>query len=264
MKFLCKRGGSSGAGSHGGGGASASTPQQPTAPTFSATDDGPFRQMTDAEEAAYFAKQTFSKQEQVAINLYTDPNAEPGSKYNFAQNMNQAYKKGQPLTSIQQSALDIMLGTMHNIGYNAELTRYDHTGTVQRLMKHAGIHGDASNMTPSQLQGLIGQTFNERRLLSTSVNNFKNADDPSTFTTRQFKFTYRVKASAQAMMPGVAHTPLKGSGKATGDNFGEMLLGPMNSYKVVDIKYTGAKARAKGAPKTALTKDQIEIVVEVS
>ncbi len=51
------------------------------------------------------------------------------------------------------------------------------------------------------------------------------------------------------MMPGVAKVPHRRTGKS--DDFGEMLLGPTNSYKVVDIKYSGAKARAKGTPKHA-------------
>lgn len=234
-----------------------------TSASFEATDDGPFRQMTDNEENVYFNKQTFSQQQQEAIDRYIDPNIEPWSLYSFSQNMNQAYMNGLPLTQIQKDTLDMLVSAMHNIGYNAELTRYDHANSVQILMKHAGITGSAANISVKKLQGLIGQTFTEKRILSTSVNSFKNAKDPSAFTTRQYKYTIRAKASTQGFMPGISKIPYKYAGTSTGDNFGEMLLSPSNTYKVVEIKYSGAKARPKGMPKTYLTKKQIEIVLEV-
>lgn len=98
--------------------------------------------------------------------------------------------------------------------------------------------------------------------MSTSVNGFKNADNASAFTTRQYKYIIRAKASAQGFMPGVSKLPHWHAGTDTGDNFGEMLLSPTNTYRVVEVKYSGAKARPKGMPKTHLTKQQIEIVLE--
>lgn len=219
--------------------------------------------MTDAEEAAYFNRQNITPQQQAAFDLYTNPNTEPGSLYNFSQNMNWNYQNGLPMTKQQTDTFNTINNAMHNIGYNSILTRYDHAGTVDLLLQQVGIRGSAANMTPTKLKKLIGHTYTDKRILSTSVNNFKNSFDPTTFTTRQFKFTYKAKASTQAVMPGAGKIPMRWSGMSTGDNFGEMLLGPINRYKIVDVKYSGAKARAKGMPKTALNKKQIEIVVEV-
>ena len=58
-------------------------------------------------------------------------------------------------------------------------------------------------MTAAQLKtALVGHTYGENRFLSTSYNDFKNASNADTFTTREVRFEYRVKANVQAMMPG--------------------------------------------------------------
>lgn len=233
-------------------------------PAFSATDDGPFRAMSDSEESDYYAKQSLTSEQQAAFDLYTDPNTTPGSLYNFSQNMNYKHANGLPMTKQEQDAFNAIDSSMHNLGYNATLTRYDHAETINDMLSQLGVTGNAGSMSLSKLKSsLVGASYTDDRILSTSVNDFKNSADPSTFNTRQFKFTYRAKAGTQAVMPGVSKTPMKGSGLSGGDNFGEMLLGRSNNYKIVDVKYSGAMARAKGQPKWKLNKKQIEIVVEV-
>ena len=258
MRYLCKRGGVSGI-KHGGG-AGAITKKPPLNP-FSPVDSGPFRMMADNEEHAYYDKQKLSDHEKDAFALYTNPVTEPGSLYNFSQNMNYAVLNGLKLTSKQKDAFDAITGSMHNLGFNAELTRYDHYEMISSLMNQAGISGSASQMTPTKLKKLIGKQYKDDRILSTSANNFKNSSNPYTFTTRLFKFTYQAKAGTQAVMPGYIKTPGFKKGSTWGDTFGEILLSPKNSYKIKDIRYSGAKARLKGT--FALTKKQIEVIVEV-
>ena len=230
---------------------------------FSDTDSAPFRYMSDNEERTYYDKQNLSEHEKEAFALYTNPVQEPGSLYNFSQNMNYAYLNGLPMTSQQKDAFETITASMHNLGYNAELIRYDHYELVNRLMKQEGISGTASKMTPTKLKKLIGVQYQDNRILSTSANNFKNSSDPSTFTTRLFKFTYQAKAKTQAVMPGDISIPGFKKGATTGDTFAELLLSPKNRYIIKEIRYSGAKARLKGHSKSDLTKKQIEIVIEV-
>ena len=216
---------------------------------------------------AYYQRQGITPQEQKELDKYTDPNTLRGSLYNYSQEMNQANING-TMTTEQQKTFNTLVGAMHNLGYNVNLTRYDHGDALDYMLREAGIATGHQGMTISQLKSaLVGKAYTDKRILSTSYNNFKNAADPSTFTTREVKFTYRAKASTQAMMPGVGKVPMRGSGMARGDDFGEMLLAPtngsVNNYRVVDIKYSGAKARLKGGSKYNLNVRQIEIVVEV-
>lgn len=246
--------GSSGLGGGSGGGK----------PTFSATDSSPFRMMSDSEEQAYYAKQNLTPAQQSAFDDYTNPNTQPGSLYNFSQNMNYNYANGLPMTQRQQDVFNEINGSMHNLGYNATLTRYDHADSVNSVLSQLGVSGNAGNMTPAQLKrALVGVSYQDNRILSTSVNDFKNSSSASTFTTRQFKFTYQARASAQGVMPGISKTPMRGSRRSQGDNFGEMLLGLTNTYTIKDVKYSGARARRKGASQYSLTEKQIEIIVEV-
>lgn len=233
-------------------------------PLFSATDSGAFRIMSDSEESAYYQRQNLTAAQQSAFDDYTNPNTDPGSLYNFSQNMNYNYVNGLPMTQRQQTVFNEINGAMHNLGYNAVLTRYDHADTINEILRQAGVSGDASRMSASRLKNaLVGVTYSDNRILSTSINDFKNASDPSVFKTRQFKVTYEAKASTQAVMPGIGKTPLRGSRMSSGDNLGEMLLGLTNSYRIKDVRESGAMARSKGGSRWNLNKKQIEIVVEV-
>lgn len=256
--------GSSGLSRKSGGGGSVAAPQKAPASPFSATDTGAFRTMSNSEESAYYTKQNLTAAQQAAFDDYTNPNTERGSLYNFSQNMNYNYANGLPMTPRQQAVFNEINGAMHNLGYNATLTRYDHADTINQILQQAGVRGNAANMSPRALKNaLVGVSYKDNRILSTSVNDFKNSSDPSVFRTRQFKITYQAKAGTQAVMPGVGKTPMRGSGKSKGDDFGEMLLGLNNNYSIKDVKYSGARARGKGGSRWNLNKKQIEIVVEV-
>lgn len=177
--------------------------------------------------------------------------------------MNQKIADGQKLNAQEQFVKDSLTDAMHNLGYNVNLTRYDHgdflDARLQDLMAGSKyIPGSYRNAPIAQLkQWLVGRTYSDNRILSTSYNNFKNAANPSTFTTREVKIVYKAKASTQVLMPG----------RGPGGDFGEMLLGSTgnghNNYKIVDVRTSGAKARPKGGSTSNLSLQQIEIVVEV-
>lgn len=248
-----------------------STPQpQPTPPApavqpqpqtdangFSDTDSAGFHDLYNGRN--YYQQQNLDIDARMALDDYLDPNTVPGSMYNFSQNMNYAIATGQQLSPQQQFARDSIVDASHNLGYNVNLTRYDHGDFLDSRLAGIGINGGHDGMSVSQLkQALVGQTYTDSRILSTSYNNFKNAADPSTFTTREVKITYRAKASTQALMPG----------DGPGGKLGEMLIMPSgtkghNNYKIVDVRSSGSKARRKGGSTYNLTIPQIEVIVEV-
>lgn len=246
-------------------------PQPPANPQtdsqgFSDTDNQPFHDLRGGR--AYYQQQQFDVDARTSLADYLDPNTTPGSLYNASQNMNYAAAHG-TMDAQQQYMYDSIVGAMHNLGQNLNLTRYDHGGALDQMIKDVtGRSIDHNGLSVSQLkQMLVGGTYSDNRILSTSYNDFRNAQNPQTFTTREVKITYQAKASTQALMPGIGTVPLRGSGMSRGDNFGEMLLGPTmnghNNYKVVDVRYSGNSARAKGGSTSRLNLKQIEIVVEV-
>ena len=246
-------------------------PQQPANPQpdsqgFNDTDSRPFHDLRGGR--AYYQQQQFDVDARTALSDYLDPNTTPGSLYNASQNMNYAAAHG-TMDAQQQYMYDSINGAMHNLGENLNLTRYDHGGALDQMIKDiTGQNMSHTGLSISALkQMLVGGTYSDNRILSTSYNDFRNSQNPQTFTTREVKITYQAKASTQALMPGIGSIPLMGSGMSRGDNFGEMLLGPTmnghNSYKVVDVRLSGNKARAKGGSTSRLNLDQIEVVVEV-
>lgn len=224
---------------------------------FSDTDNSPFHDLYNGRN--YYNQQNLDIDTRTALQDYLDPNTVGSSLYNFSQNMNHAVATGQKLNAQQQFAWDSITGSMHNLGYNINLTRYDHGDFLDTRLAGAGVAGGHSGLSVSQLKtALVGQTYTDARILSTSYNNFKNATNADTFTSREVKITYKAKASTQALMPG----------DGPGGRFGEILLGPSgtkghNTYKIVDVKTTGQKARPKGGSTSNRTLTQIEVVVEV-
>lgn len=224
---------------------------------FSDTDNSPFHDLYNGRN--YYNQQNLDIDTRTALQDYLDPNTVGSSLYNFSQNMNHAVATGQKLNAQQQFAWDSITGAMHNLGYNVNLTRYDHGDFLDNQLATAGFTHGHAGLSVSQLKAaLVGQTYTDPRILSTSYNNFKNATNADTFTSREVKITYRAKASTQALMPG----------DGPGGRFGEILLGPSgtkghNTYKIVDIKTTGQKARPKGGSTSNRTLTQIEVVVEV-
>lgn len=224
---------------------------------FSDTDNSPFHDLYNGRN--YYNQQNLDIDTRTALQDYLDPNTVGSSLYNFSQNMNHAVATGQKLNAQQQFAWDSITGAMHNLGYNVNLTRYDHGDFLDNQLATAGFSHGHAGLSVSQLKAaLVGQTYTDPRILSTSYNNFKNATNADTFTSREVKITYRAKASTQALMPG----------DGPGGRFGEILLGPSgtkghNTYKIVDVKTTGQKARPKGGSTSNRTLTQIEVVVEV-
>lgn len=224
---------------------------------FADHDDADFHQLYNGRQ--YYQQQKLTATQQKAAANYLESHTEPGSLYSHSQNMNYKMATGQPLTGKYKQTHDGLMSAMHNLGYNVELTRYDHSGMVDGLLSAVGAKGNMSSMSINQMKkALVGTTVNEDKFLSVSYNDFKNAPagSASVFNTRMVKITYRAKAGTQAMMPG----------NGPGGNLGELILAPTNGKsnpggKIVDIKYSGKKARKKGTQ--TMNQKQIEIVIEI-
>ena len=232
-------------------------PQQQAQPTpqqddrgFSATDRADYHDLYNGQQ--YYNRQNLTVDQQLATMQYLSMTPEAGTMYSMAQNMNTALATGKKLTANQQYVYNEMMSAMHNLGYNLKLQRYDHASFVNDMLRSSGVRGNLDSMTDAQLKkALVGRTYTEKRLTSTTYNDFKNAADPSTFTTRQVKIEYRAKASARGMMPG----------NGPGGRLGEIVLAPNQTTRIVDIYRNGKKARAQRTQ--SMTKDQVTIVVEV-
>lgn len=255
------RGSRSGGGSSGGGlNILNNTVLQPTAAmataannaVFSDTDPNDYHDLFNGRQ--YFQKQNLTIDQQLAVINYLSDTPESGSLYSMSQNMNYAMANGKKLTANQQFVKDKMMESMHNLGYNTNLTRYDHPTMINNLLQQAGLGGSYDNYTPAQLKkALVGMQYGENKFISTSYNDFKNAPNASTFTSRAVKISYKAKANTQAMMPG----------NGPGGALGEVVLAPSTgaNMKVIDVKFTGRKARRQGTQ--SYTLPQVELVVEV-
>lgn len=207
----------------------------------------------------YYAQQQLTSTERQAATKYLEAYPEPGSLYSHSQNMNYMMATGQKLTGAYKKTHDGMMSAMHNIGYNVNLTRYDHAGMINSLLQAAGAGNDYEKMSASKIKkALVGKTVNENKFLSTSYNDFKNAP-PSTaqiFNSRAVKINYKVKAGAKAMMPGVG----------PGGDFGEIVLAPTNGKankggRITDVRLTGQMVRRKGTQN--YNQPRIEIDIEI-
>lgn len=239
-----------------GGTALAATPAAAltaNASVFSDTDTSNYHDLYGGRQ--YFQKQNLTIDQQLAVANYLSETPETGSLYSMSQNMNWNMVNGRPLTVQQQYVHDHLQASMHNVGYNINLTRYDHEQMVEGLLAANGLHGSYDSYSIGQMKSaLVGTTFREDRFVSTSYNDFKNAgSSASTFNTRAVKITYQTKASAQGMMPG----------NGPGGSLGEFILAPGQTARVVDVKYSGRNARKQGQPKSSLRYKQVELVVEV-
>ena len=230
--------------------------QQANQRTFDDTDNRPFHDLKNGR--GYFQSQNLTIDQQIATVNYLSDTPERGSLYSMSQNMNYAMATGKKLTANQQYVHDQMMSAMHNLGENANLTRYDHDGFVNTMLKQSGINQSYDSLSVAQIKSaLVGKKYGEEKFVSTSYNNFANApsSSQSVFTSRPVKISYKAKANTQAMMPG----------NGPGGALGEIVLAPSggkNNYKIVDVKSTGKMARRKGTQ--SYTMPQIELVVEVS
>lgn len=232
---------------------------------FSATDNAPFHDLYGGQ--AYFQKQNLTADQINATIQYLRSDKEAGTAYSMSQNMNylmmQNAANGLPLTNgmnaNQRYTYKHMMASMHNLGYNVNLTRYDHGDFVNGLLAKAGYRGDYSQLTTSQLSKMLtGRTYGEERMVSTSYNNFKNAPQNSkdVFMNRAVRIEYKAKASTQAMMPG----------NGPGGRIAEVVIAPSGgrqNYRVTGVRYdNGVNVRQKGTSWLSSQK-QLVITVEV-
>lgn len=225
--------------------------QQLNNATFSATDTQDYHDLFGGRQ--YFQSQNLGIDARMAVINYLSDKPEPGSLYSMSQNMNQAMANGTTLTANQQYTRNNLMAAMHNLGYNLNLQRYDHAPFINKLLTDAGVkNADYTQMSAAQLKSfLVGHTYGENKFVSTSYNDFKNASASNPFTSRAVRIEYKAKAGTQAMMPG----------NGPGGQLGEIILAPNQTSKIVDVKYSGKKARAKGTQ--SYTLPQVTLVVEI-
>lgn len=224
---------------------------------FADQDDADFHQLYNGRQ--YYQKQKLDATQQQAAANYLEAHTEPGSLYSHSQNMNYMMATGQQLTGKYKQTHDGMMSAMHNIGYNVTLTRYDHAAMVNGLLQAVGAGSDYEKMSGAQIkQALVGKVLGETKFLSTSYNDFKNApqNTKQIFDSRAVKVNYKVKASAQAMMPG----------KGAGGDFGEIVLAPTDGKsnpggKITDVRLTGQMVRRQGTQ--TFNQPRIEIYIEI-
>lgn len=222
--------------------------------TFPNYDPNGFHDLYNGRQ--YFNNQNLTIDQQIATINYLSDTQENGSLYSMSQNMNYALANGQKLNANQQFVYDNMMGAMHNLGYNTNLTRYDHPQMVNTLLKQSGITKDYDKLSQSQLQqALVGMKYGENKLVSTSYNDFKNAPNASTFTSRAVKINYKAKASTQAMMPG----------NGPGGNLGEIVLADSKNrlnYEITGVRFTGQMARRQGTQRYDMPRIEIDVLVD--
>ncbi len=224
---------------------------------FADYDDADYHQLYNGRQ--YYLQQKFTPTQQKAAGNYLESSAESGSMYSHSQNLNYQMATGQQLTGKYKQTHDGIMSAMHNIGYNVTLTRYDHSGMVNGLLKAVGAGSNYEKLSQGQLQkALVGRTVNENKFLSTSYNNFKNAPQSSkqVFDSRAVKINYKVKANTKAMMPG----------KGSGGDFGEIVLAPTNGKsnaggKITGVRLTGQMVRRKGTQ--SYNQPRIEVDIEI-
>lgn len=242
--------------------------QQANNAVFSDTDNAPFHDLYNG--AQYFQQQNLTADQMTATIQYLRDDKETikgvQTQYSMAQNMNwlmqQNADQGLPIdhgmNANQRFTLKHMMGAMHNLGYNVNLTRYDHGEFVNKILQKAGFRGDFTQMTTAQLQqALTGKTYGEERLVSTSYNNFKNAPQANnTFMHRAVRIEYQAKASTQAMMPG----------NGPGGRFGEVVLAPSGgkeNYRIVGVRHDNSVGVRQKGTSWYSSQPQLVLTVEV-
>lgn len=179
-------------------------------------------------EAAYMAAQHFTAATLAAIKTYLDPNGVPGSgpggvQYSPSQILNNKLRKGIALTAADKRMMQGLDAGMHDLGYNANMTRYDRIGFMERLLGGRNYW----QMTEQQLKNaLIGKTYPDKAYVSASHNRFINAPAGNNFQDKAVEIRIHAKSTTQVLMPG----------RGPGGDFGEMILGRGQNYKIIDVK----------------------------
>lgn len=186
-------------------------------------------------EAQYMAQQNFSAATQAAIQTYLQAHAVPGSLYSPSQILNNALRKGLPLTAAQKRVMAGLDAGMHDLGYNANMTRYDRIGYVERLLGGRNYW----QMTEQQVKNaLIGKTYPDKAYVSASHNRFVNAPAGNNFQDKAVEVRIHAKSTTKVLAPGAG----------PGGDFGEMILARGQNYKIVDVKMPrGQTGRSGGS-----------------
>ena len=217
---------------------------------FSDTDSQDYHDLYNGRQ--YYQNQAVSIDGRVATMGYLSDVPESGSLFSPSQNMNYNLNNGYKLNANQQYMFNNLEASMHNLGYNTKLQRYDHEGAINGLLQSVGVNKNYAQLTESQLkQALVGVTYQTKSLTSTSYNDFKNAPANNPFTSRAVKIYYNAKAKTQAFMPG----------NGPGGKLGEIILSSKNNYKITDVKFDGRSARHKGTQ--SYTAKSIALYVDV-
>lgn len=224
---------------------------------FADHDDADYHQLGNRKN--YYQQQQLTPKQKTSVSNYLEAHTEPGSLYSHSQNLNMQMATGQTLKGKYKQTYDGLMSSMHNIGINAKLTRYDHPDAINAMLKTLGAGTDYSKMNVTTLKkALVGKSFKENKFISCSTNDFQNAPVKSknVFTNRAVKVVYKAKADVQAMMPG----------HGAGGDLGEMILAPTNGTTnrggtITGVRFTGQKARRKGTQLYDMP--QIEITVEI-
>lgn len=222
---------------------------------FAATDSGGFKDLYAGRQ--YFQKQNLTLSAQLAVMDYIDPNTVPGSMYSASQELNMAMATGKKLTAQQDYMKNSLVGSMHNLGYNLNLYRYDHADFANKLLQSVGVNKSMDKATQADLNKLVGAKYKENRITSTSYNDFKNAPNNNPFTSRQVKIKYEADANVQGLMTG---DTTDRSGRKL--SWGEIVLHPDTNYEVTGVRIIGHNARKKQSQSYGY--QQIEITVRAT
>lgn len=224
---------------------------------FADHDDAGYHQLHSGRK--YYQQQKLTPAQMRSVTSYLEAHSEPGSLYSHSQNLNYQMVQGKQLTGKYKQTHDGMMSAMHNIGYNVNLTRYDHADMVNSLLRQTGAGMDYEKMSLSSIKkALVGRPINENKFLSASYNDFQNAPawSKQVFASRAVKINYKVKADVQAMMPG----------RGPGGDLGEVILAPTNGSanrggKIIDVRVTNQMVRRKGTQ--LYNQPRIEIDIEI-
>ena len=186
-------------------------------------------------EAQYTAQQNFSAATQAAIQTYLQAHAVPGSLYSPSQILNNKLRKGIALTAAEKRVMAGLDAGMHDLGYNANMTRYDRIGYVERLLGGRNYW----QMTEQQVKNaLIGKTYPDKAYVSASHNRFINAPPGNNFQDKAVEIRIHAKSTTKVLAPGTG----------PGGDFGEMILARGQNYKIVDVKMPrGQTGRSGGS-----------------
>lgn len=185
-------------------------------------------------EAQYMAQQNFSAATRAAIVPYLQAHAAPNSLYSPSQILNNALRRGLTLTAQQRQMMAGLDAGMHDLGYNANMTRYDRVGYVERLLGGRNYW----QMTEQQVRNaLIGRSYTDNAYVSASHNRFINAPAGNNFQDKAVEVRIHAGARTQALMPGTG----------PGGDFGEMILGRGQNFKIVDVKMPRGQTGRSGA-----------------